>query len=108
MSAGQLRQRITILSSSKEPDGTGADVTTWSAIADTPTVYARVEIKQSSPEFNGDKVEYKTNYEITIRYRSDIEERQRIEFNGRQLKIVGIDEPERRDYLKINCQHLDG
>ena len=108
MSAGQLRQRITILSSSKEPDGTGADVTTWSAITDTPVISARVEIKQSSPEFNGDKVEYKTNYEITIRYRSDIEERQRIEFNGRQLKIVGIDEPERRDYLKINCQHLDG
>lgn len=108
MGAGQLRERITILSAVTTPDGTGSATTTWQPIQVTPTVSARVIMKSSTPEFNGDKVEYKTNYEIKIRHRDDMDERNRVEYKDQQLKILGIMLKEKRDYLIINCEHLDG
>lgn len=88
---GQLDQRITLQSYTLASDGAGGQAKTWANFASVPTVWAHVKPGAGGERFTEDRVNANTVTIFTIRYRSDIDERHRIiwqgdEYNIRQVK----------------------
>lgn len=108
MSAGELNERIKFLQPDHTQNEFGSEEGNWTELADTPEVWAKVKTNASKPEMQGDKLEYKTTYEIKIRYRDDIDERYRITWRGITIKITGLQPTIKRDYLIISAEHIDG
>lgn len=86
-SIGDLRHRITFQEAVLASDGIGGQVEAWQNIADTPTVWARIEPVNGLERFFAEKLEENVSHKITIRYRNDILPQYRILFDGRVFEV---------------------
>ena len=105
LNAGQFDRRVIIESSTAgRSTATGAEVLTWATFA---TVWARVvESATASDEGMTEGVStYARPTRVTIRYRSDISPKMRINLgSGRLLQIIGTAEVGRREALQMACR----
>lgn len=84
MDAGELRHRITIRRETNTPDGKGGYDRSWSTLA---TVFAKVVSLNGREAVIGQTLQGISTFEITVRYRTDLQVSDQIEWSGRELNI---------------------
>lgn len=106
MSAGMLREPISIERASRTSDGAGGytdDV--WSQVSGSPE-RAYVKALSGSERFASDRVEATTRWRITLRYFAGLKESDTVVFRSRRYNVRFINNMELRDqWLAID---LDG
>ena len=109
MSVGKMKHRLTIQSPSRTPDGGGGDAVSFQ---DVDTVWGRIVGKSGSETFFGDQLEGRSTYEITIRFRRGITNKDRLlysfEVKGKAYsRIFNINRVQNKDeqdrYLVLYC-----
>lgn len=95
---GTLRHRVRIFSVTTEPGVTGAPELTATAVA---TVWAQVRTMSGSEELTPalDQVYASTLFRVTMRYRSGMAPTMRLEWQGRTLEVLSVEEPDNRQRL---------
>lgn len=101
---GRLDQRITFKYESRNPDGLGGSVKAWVDVAENPTVWSSVRAKAGRERFDLDRVDAEAGYVFTIRNRSDIDERNVIDWRGRRFNIRFVRQLSNRPmYMEIEA-----
>ena len=72
---GKMSHRITIQSQSRSSDGFGSSAVSYSTLA---TVFASIEPLRGSERLFGDQLEERTTHKITINFRRDVTNKNRI------------------------------
>ncbi len=105
MNIGRLRQRVTIQQYVASRDSVGDQIETWGDVAE---VWADVRAKPVEETFIGgaDREQDGVTYDVSIRYRSDVDATNRLLYDGRALDILGTADPTgRRRELRIICEY---
>lgn len=106
MTQPRLDRRVTLETFTGAQDTTGFTVKTWELLA---TVWAEMSSSTSTraeERITGDNYEIAERTMIfTIRYRSDLTltAQHRLRHRGDTFRIAGIQEVQRRQYLKLTC-----
>ena len=97
-----LRHRVEFQTLTETADGQGGFVATWNTF---DTVWANVVPASGSEKVMAQKLEENYDYNITIRYKTGLNSKMRIVFNGRifHIKSIIIDE-ERKWFTRINAK----
>ena len=90
MDVGRLRHPITIQRATRAPDDSGTPVDTW---LDLATVWAEVVAVGGGETFRGRQVHAEASLVIVTRYRSDVNTRMRISYQGNLWGIVYAGDP---------------
>ena len=99
---GKMRRLISIERASEIPDGAGGFETTWSEIG---TAWAWFKTMSGNERLYGMQLENPVTHKIYIRYRTDIDERDRIVYQGRYFNIRALlDLEELRRYIEITAE----
>ena len=105
MNAGQLDQRIELQRLTRTDDGYGGYVETWTTYA---SVWANVRPLSGRERYQAQQTQANANYRITIRYRSDVLDADRIVWRGQALNIrFRADGGPREQWLPIDAE-LEG
>lgn len=91
MRAGQLRNRITIQSSTATPDAAGQLTRTWSTFA--ASVPAKVESVTGGETLRGRQIAAETKIVFTVRYLAGVTAQMRVSFEGRTFGIARCGDP---------------
>lgn len=101
MQAGDLDERVTFKRLTSTPDGEGGSTESWASVA---TVYAKVKPITGDESQQTMRTEATRRYLVTIRYRSDFREEDRIEWRDRKMNIRVIrDMGPRATWLEIEA-----
>lgn len=104
-SSGEMRERITIQDQTTAIDTDGSELTTWTNIASTPTMWARLEPDNVKSNLIGGRGQTKRNWNVYIRYRADLTNKMRLVCRGRSLLINGqLNPDERFRFLLLECE----
>lgn len=107
MKAGDLRERITIERASSTQDAFGEPIESWSTVA---TVWANMAPQRYTTGVEAlaqalGREAVKTSYTVTIYWRSDVLETDRVTWNGKVLDILRVIDPDgRRTWLELLCE----
>ena len=100
LNAGALDQRVTLQSRSVVTDAYGQDTITWVDIA---TVWAQCQALRGREFFAAAQVQQEQSVKVRIRYRSDVDQKCRLVWNGVNHDITGVIPVGRKDFLEILC-----
>lgn len=100
MRAGKLDRRITIRRATYTVNGYGEEVPEWCNI---DSVWARQLPSRGSERFAAQEIAATKMVTFNIRYRSDLTERDRIVFDGKEYNITSIREIGRRVGLEFDA-----
>lgn len=101
---GTLRERLTLQSSTRAPDGGGGWTNTWADVAPEVTVAARVRPLLRNERLQAMQADAQASHLVEIRYRTDVTPKQRWRWgSGRYLRIVSapINPDEHREMLEM-------
>lgn len=102
---GELDRRIVLLNYSVGKDNTGAPLETFSELQ---TVFAKIIYKSSTEKELINKETGVTKLDFIIRYRSDINTQNKIQYRNRTYDITGIEEIGINDrFLLINTRNIE-
>lgn len=90
MPAGSLNQRITFQRRANLSDGIGGIVATWADLATVPSVWAAVKAKTGRESLENKQIAASALYVFTVYSRSDLIEKDRIIWAGRNYNIRAI------------------
>lgn len=96
--AGQLDKQIALKSKVVTRDALGGEVITYASIA---TVWSKVDWMDSSYFSGAERENMRKQANFTIRYRSDINANDIIEYRGMEWTILSIKEVGTRDSLLV-------
>lgn len=102
VTAGQLRERVTIQSATETADGQGGLAKAWTALA---TVWANVVAAGPGREsLATSAVRPILNYAVTIRRRTDVTPQMRVVWGDKTLQVEGVRDPDgRRVWTTLDC-----
>ena len=101
ISAGDLRQRITLQQRDSGKDTFGQQVTTWTTVA---TVWAKAEPLTGREFFQAGQTQSAVDVRFSIRYRTDVLPAMRVQWRNENYEIVAvIDTDAARDKLELMC-----
>lgn len=86
-----LRHRVVLLHEMLTPDGIGGWIRSFAEYA---RVFAAVRELQATEIDRNMQLASSAILELTLRYRDDVREKDRIDYNGRELWIVGVKQRE--------------
>ena len=103
---GQMRNRIEIQSYSITRNSAGEEFLVWSVLA---TVWAAIEYKGAGSDESEQQNQLTAmiNALIRIRYRSDLNTKMRIRFDGKYWNIRALLPDHMKSYLTIECEHFE-
>lgn len=81
---GELNERVSLRRMSLAPDGAGGQTETWAEYA---AVWARVRPMKGQERQNAQRQEAAADYVVTLRYRDDVLEADKIVWRGRDLNV---------------------
>lgn len=87
MEAGRLRERVTFRRQSNTKTSTGGLTRTWDDLPTDPTVWAEVVSLNGREAVIGTVLQGVSTFQITIRYRTDIQVSDQVKWNGRELNV---------------------
>lgn len=103
---GEMDELISILEPTETVDSTGGVATTWDAIAEN--LWAKVENSVRSDEgLEGEQITAVNVKIFTIWYRTDITEKMRVMWRGKEANIITLDMVGRNQYTRIEAQIRD-
>jgi SPP1 family predicted phage head-tail adaptor len=89
MNPGDLNRRITIQTFTPTRDSLGAEIETWSTLAE---IWAQVTNVAGGEIYAADKILSQTTHRITIYYRSDLTAKMRVVYNGTAYDVLMVQE----------------
>lgn len=98
VSIGDLRHRITFQTLSRVADEQGGFVETWTSLA---PVWAMIKPISSKERLFGQRLQYQRSHEVVIRWREDITQEMRFQFDGRTFQIKGTRASDERKFFLI-------
>lgn len=99
---GNLRERVTLQERVETTSPSGEPITTYETIA---TVFARVEPLKGLEKATTAQTVATQAYNVHVRYRDDLSVLDRVQWNGQDLDIKAISNPdERRRFLQLDCE----
>ncbi|MAU62277.1 MAG: head-tail adaptor protein [Parvibaculum sp.] len=99
---GEMRERVTLQSPQRTPDGAGGANITWTSGA---TVWAKVEERRGQERLAGGRLAAHAALTLTIRYRSGITTEMRVLWKERVLNITSLRDPDgRKRFLELTCE----
>jgi SPP1 family predicted phage head-tail adaptor len=100
---GNLDRRITFQMESFERNEFNEKITTW---VNFKTVWAHVISTPGNEAYIADQLTAVLTMSFMIRYRTDIDIKMRVVYNGAVYKVVSITEPEgtRREFLRVKTE----
>lgn len=99
---GEMRERVTLQSPQRTPDGAGGADITWTSGA---SVWAKVEERHGQERLAGERLAAEATFALTIRYRSGITTEMRVLWKGRELNIASLRDPDgRKRFLELDCE----
>lgn len=103
MNINKLRHQVTIEKvTGSTNDGGGNRLPAWGAVA---TTWAEVRPLQGNEVVIAEQAGQTTTHIVTMRYRTDINDDMRLNYNGRILTIqTVINKQEKNEALEIRCQ----
>lgn len=102
LTAGMLRNKITTERKTLAPDGIGGHVVTWPVVK---SLRAFIKPLTGGESLQANRLESKLSHRVFIRYVSDIETIDRINFNGRYFQIRAIINIEERNrWIELHCE----
>lgn len=102
MRIGKLRDRIEIQAPAHVTDSNAGQISTWESLG---TFWAEVLPTGGSKVLEGTIVMGTQGWKIRMRYRSGIDVTHRIIWDGREMAIASIEDPDgHRDELLAFCQ----
>lgn len=100
--AGQMRERVTIQQENETSDGGGGYSVAW---IDVASVAAQVRPLRGKEQLEHMQMQDSTLFTVTIRYRSDVTPKMRLDWIGTILNIRAVINPDqRRRFLEITCE----
>lgn len=110
MDAGELRTRITLLTSTVTKVASGAQTVTYANFETNPEVWAKVIFAHGQESVASEALKNVQRATVTIRYRSDVTARDAIQLNGQTWKIIGTPDNilNRNQYLEFQCELVGG
>lgn len=100
LTAGKLRNMISIERAVKTPDGAGGSTNVWAPVVSSLRSY--IKPISGGERFNAMRLEADTTHRIFIRYRTDILTSDRVNYNGRLMQIRAIlNLEERNKWIEI-------
>jgi len=105
MNPGDLDQRITIQTLSEAADDFGQRIQTFSSLAN---IWAKVEERRGGEAEKGNQIVATKVVDFLIRYKTGLNERMRILYNGQTYKIQTIiNEDARKAFMRITTEITD-
>lgn len=102
---GRMDKRVTFEKKIFSTDASNQHkVTGWEEIASNPTVWANVEYKSGSENFESDQLVAVKVASITIRYRTDLTPENRVIVGEEIFNIHTVLEVSRKRFLKLTCE----
>ncbi len=99
---GSLRERVTLQSPLRTPDGAGGAEVSWTAGA---TLWAKVETRGGGEAFASERLAAHARFRVTIRHRAGVTAEMRLLWGGRALAISALGDPDgRRRFLVLDCR----
>lgn len=83
-------ERITFQELSTTQNAVNDEVETWSDISSNPTVWAEAMPRTTNEDFTGEIRQPMQRYQFKIRWRDDIDETNRITWNGKKWNILSV------------------
>lgn len=103
-SIGALRHRLRLESPVDVSDGAGGFSRAYRTLC---YVWARVNIITAGQQFNEQKFEQTTSYQVDIRWRADVVAGMRFVFRERLLSIQAVRDPDgMRRFLTCACEEI--
>lgn len=97
----ELRHRVDLLEPVESDDGAGGRTVNWST---RDTVWAQVVSLKGKVKQWAEAKTAESPYRVTMRYRADVTSDMRIGFDGVELDIVSVADPDgRRRWLACYC-----
>jgi SPP1 family predicted phage head-tail adaptor len=103
--AGKLDRQIKLLHETTEYNEMNEPIQVWEQVA---TMWANVQHKTVEEIIAGQAVRAVKQTRFLVRWRTDINEKDRIEHDGLQYLITGLAEMGRREMLEITTEHVEG
>ena len=100
--AGTLRERLTLERRAAGRDGMGGADGAWSTIG---TVWAALEPRTSGPAVQGDALDMRPRWRVTLRAGSGIAVGDRLVWRARYLRVRGVtDDPALPDRTSVEAE----
>ena len=101
---GRFRHRLDLESQNEVPDGCGGFSSDWQLLGQ---VWAAIDNRSSIQDTQIDRLNTRTLFDITIRWRADCLPRMRFQKSGREFLIQTIrDRDETKRYLICTCEEI--
>lgn len=101
LSAGNLRQRITIQVSTDTDDGRGGVTHSWATYA---SAWAAIRPASSREQYMAGQLQGSISHVVTMRYQAGIQPKMRVSWGSRTLEIVGVrTEDEEGRVVVLDC-----
>ena len=94
--AGKLNKRIVLETNTPAQDGYGEPIEAWSAIA---SVWAEKMSAKASERFRGEQLAGYKTIVWRIRYRTDVDNLDRVTHDGQNFGMIGVTEEGNKDSL---------
>lgn len=105
LSIGALRHRLTLEQSSLNPDGGGGVTESWVQVAQ---VWGAIEPLSGRERVEAARIAGRHMYDITLRYRADVEPAMRFRLGGRIFHILSTEDVDGRGHwLKALCEERE-
>ena len=100
--AGKLRHKISLQRREKTPDGGGGYTYDW---VEYDTTYAWIRPMSGVENLVAMRIESNITHDLFIRYRADLNAKDRIVFGSRSFDVVSvINIEERNKWLQLRCE----
>ena len=103
--AGRLDRRVKLLRATVTYNAMNEPVETFTHVA---TVFANVNYMRDLEKYDSDAVRAEKMAKFVIRWRTDINEKDRVEYDGKTYKIRGVTEMGRREMLELLTEYTEG
>lgn len=107
MNIGKLNRRVTFVAQSTSQDTYGEHVNTWTPVC---TVYANIKqmpLGQGRVLDDAEVIQTHVYTMVTVRYRGDIKATHQIQYAGRQLEILSLNNMgEGFRFIEVICREV--
>lgn len=103
MRAGEMGQRVIIQQATTTPDAILGRSESWATLAE---VWAAVTPTAANERMESEQVGAYTQWDVTVRYRTDVTPKMRVSWASKVLQIVGIEPIGRlqREFTRLRCE----
>jgi head-tail adaptor len=101
-SAGDLRHRVDVLGPTRQPNAYGEAEESWGVVfAGVPALCLQVG---ASLVVVDNQAQHHAVWSVVLRFRRDLAIDSRLDFEGHALRVVGVQEVDRRRWLLLTCE----